>query len=61
MAIEAKKKWEKNGKKKYLEGFQKTRGGVKAKLKKTKQKQIFFMDGFPNRPGVAGAVLQTPS
>ena len=35
--------------KKFLEGFQKTGrgGGVKAILKKTKQKQIFFLDGFP--------------
>ena len=29
----------------------KKQGGVKAKLKKTKQKQIFFLDGFPYSEG----------
>ena len=38
----------KNGKKKVPRRIPKNKGGgVKAKLKKTKQKQIFFLDGFP--------------
>ena len=40
-----------------MKDSKKKRGrGVKAKLKKTKQKQIFFLDGFPKEVEAADAL-----